>query len=85
MKYMSQVHVSFEHIRKKLGLPDDIEIIRASVDDERGSIRFILQSPHEVKNMTFPTKPGTAPVTIKIKDFDDYDGGTKVKLPIWYK
>jgi hypothetical protein len=83
MKYMSRVHLSFDHIRKKLGLPDDVEIVRASVDDIRGSVNFILQSQQEIKNITFPTRPGHEPIQIRIKDSDDDNGGTKVKLPIW--
>lgn len=81
---MSQLHVSFEHLRKKLGLPEEVEIVRAHVDDITGSIHFILQSQEEIKNMTFPTRRGEVPKKIRFNEYDDDDnGGMKVKLPRW--
>jgi hypothetical protein len=82
-KYMSQLHVSFEHLRKKLGLPEEVEIVRAHVDDITGSVHFILQSQEEVKNITFPTRIGAVPKKIRFNERDDDNGGTKMKLPIW--
>jgi hypothetical protein len=82
-KYLSDLHVSFDHLRKRLGLPEEVEIVRAHVDDITGSIHFILQSQNEVKNITFPTMKGAAPKKIRFNEHDDDSGGTKIKLPIW--
>ncbi|OXB94688.1 hypothetical protein [Parageobacillus galactosidasius] len=83
-KYLSDLHVSFDHLRKRLGLPEEVEIVRAHVDDITGSIHFILQSQEEVKHITFPTRRGEVPRKIRLNERDDnHDGGIKVKLPIW--